>query len=218
MAKKRAKKASKSTQSLAQKKKTSKRVTKKKSAVKHSRIKAPRAKDITNNILSAEKAGAKALELQDPHHWKPFIISVLIVFAVAFLGNSVTTKVVNSSWYESIKPSITPPNYVFPIVWNILFFLLATSMYLAWIHSKKRKKKIIAWEYGINLFLNFLWSLIFFGLKSPLYAFIVLIFLWVSIFSMMYVTWDINRKASYFLLPYLLWVSFAGVLNFLIII
>jgi len=201
------------------KKKTSKkRVTKKKSTLKISKIRAPRAGDVERKIIQTEKQALKTFELEDKHHWKPFIICVLIVFAVAALGTMFTSPVVDTDWYNNIKPDITPPSYVFPIVWNILFFLLATSLYLAWIHTKKAKRKLVAWEYGINLFLNAAWSFVFFGLKSPFYAFIVLLFLWVSIFSTMYLTWDINRKASYFLLPYLLWVSFAGVLNFLMII
>lgn len=201
------------------KKKTSKKVSKKKKVV---RVKDPKIKDsgnqVAKNIIATEKEALRALELDDKHHWKPFIIAVLIVFAVAFLGSSVTTRVVESEWYDNIKPSITPPDYVFPIVWNILFFLLAASMYLAWIHSKNKKRKIVALEYGINLLLNFSWSFVFFGLKQPLFAFIVLLALWVSIAGLIYTTWSINKKSSYFLIPYLLWVSFAGVLNFLMII
>ena len=192
-----------------------KKKTKKKSVRK--KVSKVKKSQLEKNMLAVESAAEKTLELEDPHHWKPFIISVLIVFAIAFLGSSVTTKVVDSAWYESIKPAITPPNWVFPVVWNILFFLIAASMYLAWIHSKKGKKGIVALEYGINLLLNLLWSVLFFGLKQPLYAFVCLIFLWISILSMIYVTYSINKKSSYFLIPYLLWVSFAGVLNYLII-
>ncbi len=180
------------------------------------KVKFPKSQ-IAKDIEKTEEQAEKILELQNKHHWKPFIISVIIVFAVAALGNLFTAKVVDTPWYESIRPALTPPNWVFPVVWNILFFLIAVSLYLSWIHSKKDEKKIVAGEFGVNLFLNALWSFLFFGLKSPLFAFVCLIFLWVSIISMIYVTWKINRKASYALVPYLLWVSFAGVLNFLII-
>ena len=180
------------------------------------KIKFP-ASQIAKNIEQTEKQAEKVLELENKPHWKPFIISVVIVFAVAALGNLFTAKVVNTSWYEAIKPALTPPSWVFPVVWNILFFLIAVSLYLSWIHSRKDEKKIVAGEFGVNLFLNALWSYLFFGLKSPLFAFFCLLFLWVSIISMIYVTWKINRKASYALVPYLLWITFAGVLNFLII-
>jgi len=204
------KKASKSTQSSARKKlwELKKR--------KLPRIKFPKSQ-IAKNIEQTEKQTEKVLELEEKHHWKPFIISVVIVFAIAAIGNLFTAPVVRSSWYEAIKPAITPPNWVFPVVWNILFFLIAVSLYLSWIHSRKDEKKIVAGEFGVNLFLNALWSFLFFGLKSPLFAFFCLLFLWVSIISMIYITWKINRKASYALIPYLLWVSFAGVLNFLML-
>ena len=123
---------------------------------------------------------------------------------------------VNSSWYESIRPSITPPNWVFPVVWNILFFLIAISLYLSLITVKdktlKLKLKIV---FGINLFLNVLWSFFYFYLKKPDFAFFELIFLWLSIISMIYITWKINKKSAWLLVPYLLWVSFAGILNYL---
>jgi len=161
------KKASKSTKSSARKKKK---------FVKTKKAKLTKTQ-LEKDMQKVGGAVESTLELQDKHHWKPFLISILIVFAVAFIGNSFTARVVQSAWYESIKPAITPPNWVFPIVWNILFFLIATSMYLAWIHSKKASKRIVAWEFGVNLFLNGLWSYLFFGLKQPLYAFFALIFL-----------------------------------------
>jgi len=144
------------------------------------------------------------------------VICFLIVFGTAFVGSLFTSKNVDTSWYQNIKPDITPPNYVFPIVWNILFFLIALSLYFAWIYSSKDQKKKIVLVYGINLFLNAFWSFVFFGLKLPLYAFGVLILLEFSIISMIYVTYKINKKFSYFLIPYLLWVSFAGILNYFI--
>jgi len=171
-----------------------------------------------NVIDKVEKDVKSALELENKHHWKPLIISLIIVYAIAFFGSSFTAPVVDTAWYQEIKPAITPPSWVFPVLWNILFFLIGVSLYLSWIHSKKTQKKIVAVEYGFNLFLNALWNFLFFGLKSPLYGFVALIFLWISILSMIYITWEINKKSSYLLIPYLLWVSFAGVLNFLILI
>lgn len=140
-------------------------------------------------------------------NWKILIKSIVMVYLVAFLGSLFTST---GSWYESIKPSITPPNYVFPIVWNTLFFLLALSIYFAW-----NKRSLII--YKINLILNLAWSAIFFGLKMPLLAFFDLILLWISIIYLIKINWKSNRISSYLLIPYLLWVTFAGVLNFLII-
>lgn len=146
--------------------------------------------------------------------WKIFIVCFLIVYSVAFLGGLFTD--VDSGWYDLVKPSITPPNYIFPIVWNILFFLIALSLYLAWIKSKKIQKRKIAFVFGINLLLNFFWSVLFFGLKKSPLAFAELIVLWMSILLMILTTYKIDKKSSYLLIPYLLWVSFAGVLNWMI--
>jgi translocator protein len=149
-------------------------------------------------------------------NWKVLVISLVIVYLVAFVGSLFTSSVTKSTWYESIKPSITPPNYVFPIVWSILFFLIALSLYFSWISAKNKevKKKIVV-VFGINFILNIFWSILYFGLKFPSYAFIEIIFLWISIVLMIYTTNKISKKAAYLLVPYLLWVSFASILNYL---
>ena len=146
---------------------------------------------------------------------KVLIFAFIIVAAVAFLGSIFTSSTVKSEWYESIKPGITPPNAAFPIAWTILFILIAISLYFAWINSKRDQKKTIAIVFGINFILNILWSILFFGMRNPKAAFIEIIFLWISILSMILVSWKTSRKASLLLLPYLLWVSFAAILNFL---
>lgn len=148
-------------------------------------------------------------------NWKVLIISLLIVYGIALIGGLFTSGNTSGEWYESIKPSITPPNWVFPIVWNILFFLIALSLYFAWINAKKKDKKNIIIVFGINFLLNILWSVLYFGLKTPLYAFIEILIFWISIISMIYVTYKIDKKAAYLLIPYLLWVSFAIILNYL---
>jgi len=148
-------------------------------------------------------------------NWKVLIVCIVIVYLIAFLGSIFTTSEVNTAWYDSIKPSITPPGWIFPIVWNILFFLIAISLYLAWINSKKNQKTKIAIAFGINLILNAFWSYLYFGLKNPAFAFIDLIAIWISITAMICITYKINKASSYLLVPYFLWVSFAGVLNYL---
>jgi len=139
-----------------------------------------------------------------------------VVYAIAFVGSLFTFGSVNSPWYQGIKPEITPPNFVFPVVWNILFFLIAISLYLAWTNSNRKEKNLVAWVFGANLTLNLIWSIIFFGLQNPLLAFFELILLWLSIILLIKTTFNINKASSYLLVPYLLWVSFAGILNALI--
>jgi len=148
-------------------------------------------------------------------NWKIFLFSIIIVYLFAFIGSLFTSSNVSSPWYLENKPSITPPNYIFPIVWNILFFLLALS--LAFSYESSRNKILALKLYLINLILNFLWSVLFFGLKNPFYAFIDLILLWFSILSLIIYNWNISRKSACLLIPYLVWVSFAGILNFLFI-
>ena len=148
-------------------------------------------------------------------NWKVLVFSLLIVYLIAFLGSLFTSPSIDSGWYDTVRPSITPPNFVFPIVWNILFFLIALSLYFAWTSSDKIDRKIIFLVFGINLFLNLLWSFLYFGIQNPLLAFFELIFLWISILIMIFATYRINKVSSYLLWPYFVWVSFAGILNYL---
>jgi tryptophan-rich sensory protein len=146
---------------------------------------------------------------------KVLLICILVVYSTAFIGSLFTSSSTGSQWYLDNKPDITPPNYVFPIVWNILFFLIALSLYFAWMKSKKKQKKKIAIVFGINLILNIIWSLLFFTLQKPLLAFAELIILWASIWIMIFTVRKISKTSMWLLVPYLVWVMFAGVLNLL---
>ena len=149
---------------------------------------------------------------------KVFIICLVIVFLVAFIGSLFTSGNSSGDWYDSIKPSITPPGWVFPIVWNILFFLIAVSLYFAWQSANNKQKKSVLIVFAINFILNIFWSFLYFYLRRPPLAFIEIFFLLISIVSMILVTWKIDKKSSYLLIPYLVWVSFATILNYLTII
>lgn len=144
------------------------------------------------------------------------VACLVIVYFVAFLGSIFTSGNTNSEWYLQHKPSITPPNWVFPVVWTLLFFLIGLSLYFAWTSKKADKPKIII-VFTINFMLNIFWSILYFSLKNPRASFIEIIFLWLSILSMVIVTFKIEKKSAYLLLPYLIWVLFAGVLNYLTI-
>jgi tryptophan-rich sensory protein len=150
-------------------------------------------------------------------NFKVFIICLLIVFLiVGGIGSIFTVNNTNTVWYSSIKPSITPPNWVFPIAWNVLFLLISFSLYFAWMNSKsKQQRNKVAIVFGINFILNILWSVLFFGLKQTQIAFIEIIILWVSILGMILITKNVSKKSSWLLIPYLIWVVFAGVLNYL---
>lgn len=148
--------------------------------------------------------------------WTLLICFIIVAF-VSYTGSFFTISETNSEWYNAVKSNLTPPNIVFPIVWTILYILIAFSMYFAWINTKKKDKKqknklILA--FAINLMFNILWSIIFFGMKHPLAGFLTLIIIWLStILCMIFV--KKNSKLSFWLLiPYLLWLSFAGILNY----
>jgi tryptophan-rich sensory protein len=145
---------------------------------------------------------------------KLFVVCMFLSFFVAYIGSGFT---VIDSWYESVKPSITPPNFVFPIVWTILFYLIGVSFYYAYKFEKKDRNKIVL-LFSINFILNVLWSFSFFILHNVFFAFFVIILLILSIISLMYFNWRKVRIASYLLIPYLIWVCFAGILNLLILI
>jgi tryptophan-rich sensory protein len=145
-----------------------------------------------------------------------FILSFVYVYLVAFIGNFFTSKGVRSFWYLTIRPSITPPDWVFLVVWNILFFLIALSLFFLIKNSKDKEQELkVEILFSINFILNIFWTFFYFTLRKPTFAFIDLILLWFSILSLIYISKKIDKKIIWMLIPYLLWVSFAGILNFL---
>jgi len=145
-----------------------------------------------------------------------FLSCIFAVYFTAFIGSLFTSNAVKGQWYLNIKPPITPPNWVFPIVWNILFFLIGLSLYLLLTNAKsKSEKKTVFISFGINLLLNILWSLLYFGIRNPPAALIEVILLQVSAFAMIIFAWDIKKEAAWLLVPYSLWLGFAMILNYI---
>lgn len=151
-------------------------------------------------------------------NWKVLIVSFVVVYLVAFIGSLFTYGNTSSSWYLENKPSFTPPSFVFSIVWPILYFLIALSLYFAWTKAKKDEKKKVAIVFGINLIANALWSALFFGIKNPLLSFIDILIILATIIGMIFIAGRIDRKAGWLLVPYLLWVSFTTLLNLAFVI
>jgi benzodiazapine receptor len=138
-------------------------------------------------------------------------ISILIPLAVGALSALLSG---NSASYSTLnKPSLSPPSYVFPIVWTILYILMGISAYL--IYSSKNENSIKALRlYALQLFFNFFWSIIFFGLSQYFFAFLWLIILIFLIIMMIKQFYLIDPIAAYLQIPYLLWCIFAAYLNF----
>ncbi len=124
------------------------------------------------------------------------------------------------TWYRTLnKPFFSPPNWVFGPVWTILYALMGVSLYLVRKKGIKNKKTRTAILYFmIQLTLNFLWSLIFFGLHSPVWAFVTIVFLWITILILMMKFYPLSKTAAYLLIPYIIWVSFASLLNLSIVV
>jgi tryptophan-rich sensory protein len=123
-----------------------------------------------------------------------------------------------STWYLTLnKPFFNPPSWVFGPVWTLLYLLMGIGFYLIWVSKSKHKNHAIGW-FIIQLALNTLWSLLFFGLKLPLLGFIDITFLWLAIVFTIIKFHKVSRNAAYLLIPYILWVSFAAILNLSIVI
>ena len=144
------------------------------------------------------------------------IISILIAQGIGVLSGFLSMN--SSSAYENFnKPPFSPPGWVFPVVWIILFFLMAVAAYRIWMRCKSGedvKKALLL--YSIQLFLNFLWSIIFFRFRLYAIAFLELLLLLVFILLTTFEFFKHDKIATYLMIPYIVWVSFAGVLNYTI--
>lgn len=141
------------------------------------------------------------------------ILAILISEGAGILGSIFTVSSI-PTWYATlVKPSFSPPNFVFGPVWTTLYALMGISLYLVWI-SKAKSKKYALKLFFFQLGLNALWSIIFFGLKNPGLAFLEIIVLWIAILLTIKAFSKISKNASYLLYPYIFWVSFATILNF----
>ena len=142
------------------------------------------------------------------------IASLIICQSAGFLGSIFTTPAI-PGWYAGLeKPTFNPPNWIFSPVWIFLYLLMGVTLYLLWQNLPKIEAKTALAFFAVQLALNILWSVIFFGFKLPVVAFIEIIILWIFILLTMIKSAKVSKAAVYLLLPYILWVNFAAVLNF----
>ena len=142
------------------------------------------------------------------------IISVLIAEAAGILGSVFTASSVRSWYLTLVKPSWNPPSWVFGPVWTTLYLLMGIAASLVWSRRSLPGAKLALWFYGIQLALNALWSILFFGLKNPLLSFVEIIILIIFIIVTTVLFWKINPWAGVLMIPYIIWVSFASYLNY----
>lgn len=142
------------------------------------------------------------------------LIAVGICLAVGGASGFATASSIND-WYQTInKPSFNPPNWIFAPVWSILYTMMGVAAALVWQEGwEKSAVKNALLFFGIQLLLNSLWSVLFFGLKQPSIAFMEIIVLWGILLLCIIKFTKIKKIAGYLLIPYILWVSFATVLN-----
>ena len=141
------------------------------------------------------------------------ILAILICFAAAGIGSLATTPQI-PGWYANLaKPTWTPPGWIFGPVWTLLYLMMAVAAWLVWRQSGFVGAKLPLALFAIQLALNSLWSLLFFGLQSPGAAAVEIVLLWAAILATMITFWKRSRVAGGLLAPYLAWVSFATVLN-----
>jgi translocator protein len=141
-------------------------------------------------------------------------VSIILCQLTGFLGSLFTTPAI-PTWYQTLhKPFFTPPNWIFSPVWISLFVLMGVSLFLVWRRQDHPKAKTALIFFFIQLILNILWSAAFFGLKSPLLGLMDIVLLWIAILFTILNFFKVSKFAGALLIPYLLWVSFATLLNF----
>jgi tryptophan-rich sensory protein len=156
------------------------------------------------------------MEFAMKNFWK-LIVSLLITFAAAAIGSLATFNSI-PTWYQTLNPTaITPPNWVFGPAWTLLYILMAIALFLVWCEGWDKQAVRQGFVLFINqLILNAMWSIIFFAQHQIFFAFIEIIILWATI--LLTIIWfsKASKIAAWLMAPYLAWVTFAGILNFLV--
>lgn len=142
-------------------------------------------------------------------------LCIAICLGAGFISSIFTTPSI-PSWYAGLnKPSFTPPNWIFGPVWTTLYALMGISLFLIWRKGfSDHRVKIAIVIFFVQLILNMLWSFMFFGLHSPFAGLMNIFLLWLAIVSTILLFIPLSKAAAVLLIPYILWVSFAAVLNY----
>lgn len=146
-------------------------------------------------------------------NWKTLIICIFIPLFIGGVAGFISKD--SMAIFENLtKPPLSPPGWLFPVVWTILYILMGIASYLIVTSSADKKEINRAIKfYVLQLFFNFLWTYLFFNLQLYTISFIWLLALWILIFITIVSFYRISKTAAYLLIPYLLWVSYAGYLN-----
>ena len=149
---------------------------------------------------------------QRPRIWL-LVLCIGATLCIGFAGGIATMSNIYG-WYENLqKPSFNPPNYIFGPVWTVLYILMGISFYMILQSQKSKGRNFAIGIFAIQLFLNFWWSYLFFSFHWLGASFIEILILWICVLLMIISFYRLNKTASLIQLPYLLWISFASVLN-----
>jgi len=140
-------------------------------------------------------------------------LSIITCELAGIVGSFFTISSVKTWYVGIIKPVFNPPNWIFGPVWTILFVLMGISLWIIWTSKESKEKRRGLILFFIQLGLNVLWSVLFFGLHLLLLSFVEIILLWIFILLTILEFKKISKNASYLLWPYIIWVSFAAILN-----
>ena len=144
------------------------------------------------------------------------IVAVLFTLVFGGLGGIVTAPEI-ATWYALLnKPSFNPPHYLFGPVWTLLYLLMGVSLYLIWKQPTSSVKTKSISLFFMQFFFNFCWSFIFFKFHQTGWAFAEIIVMWIFILLTIVAFSKLNTVAAWLLVPYISWVSFASLLNFMI--
>lgn len=146
----------------------------------------------------------------------PMLVAAAITFAIAGVGGAFTDL---GDWYLNLEqPGWKPADELFPVIWTVIFALAGASAYLAWRGATDtRGRALVIGAFLLNGFLNILWSYIFFILQRPDWAMVETGFLWLSVLSLVLISGRYSTPAPWLVVPYLLWVTAAAVLNWQVI-
>lgn len=142
------------------------------------------------------------------------LLSIALCQGAGAVGGWATAESLRN-WYPLLrKPWYTPPNWLFPVAWTLLFLSMGIALWLVWrLGSETPGVAPALAVFGIHLVLNMAWSVLFFSLRSPGWALVELVFFWSSIVATIVLFAPLSAGAAWLLVPYLVWVTFAGVLN-----
>lgn len=144
------------------------------------------------------------------------LITAILISELAGIIGSIFTISAIPTWYATLtKPALNPPSWIFGPVWTTLYALIGIALFIVWKKGWDRSDvRKALFVFGLQLVLNATWSIVFFGLQSPAWAFVNIIAMWFAIVWTMILFYKISKPAMWLLVPYILWVSFAMYLNY----